>query len=96
MIKNISIETDKEKMKSLELNFDYRYNNRNDWIEMTVYLDQDLYTYWNNQLDYIRWRLKASGYEVAIHQDIINAKMNLLMAQDYCSKTVVRRELLYE
>lgn len=99
LIKNISIETDKEKMKSLELNFDYKYNNRNDWIEMTVYLDQDLYNYWNNQMDYIRWRLKASGYEdyeIALHQDIFNAKMNLLMAQDYCSKTVVRRELLYE
>ncbi|MFV0530966.1 MAG: hypothetical protein ACK5MD_05970, partial [Flavobacteriales bacterium] len=43
LISAINVETDKEKMKNIGLTFDYKQNNRNDWTEMSYYVDRRYY-----------------------------------------------------
>lgn len=98
LISAINVETDKERMKNIGLTFDYKQNDRNDWTEMSYYIDRKYYDEAKNNIEKVKERLRYYGYtelQVLFHSDVIKATQNAELTRAYCSKTTIKRNLKY-
>ena len=98
LISAINVETDKERMRNIGLTFDYKQNNRNDWTEMSYFVDRRYYDEAINNIEKVKERLRYYGYpelQVLFHNDVLKATQNAELARAYCSKTTIKRNLKY-
>lgn len=98
LISAINVGTDEERMKNIGVTFDYKQNNRNDWTEMSYYVDRRYYDEAKNNIEKVKERLRYYGYQevqIFFHSEVIRATRNAFIARAFCSKETIKRNLKY-
>ncbi len=98
LISSINVETDKKRMRNLGLTFNYKENERNDWTEMSYFVDRKYYDEAKSNIEKVKERLRNYGYselQVLLGNEVMKATQNAELARAYCSKTTIKRNLKY-
>lgn len=98
LISAINVETDKERMRDIGPIFEYKFNSRNDWSEMSYYVDRKHYDDAKYNIERVKERLRKYGYselQISRHNDVYRALLNAELTKSFSAKTTIKRNLKY-
>lgn len=97
-IESISVATDEKRMSNLGLKFNYAYNNKGDWTEMSYARDRKVYDNAKRNVQYVKEQLLEYGYselQAIFSKEYNDAGLNMNYAKQYSSKTTFKRNIVY-
>ncbi|NVN17485.1 hypothetical protein GUA46_03950 [Muricauda sp. HICW] len=94
----INIDTDYVSDKSLDLNFQYEYNNQGDWTIMSFSRSREVFDQASRNMNEIESKLLRLGFkgpQLVFNKYYMEAKERVEFAKLYCSKTIIERNIEY-